>query len=104
MRSHHGTEHIQLDTRACEACGRCVEACREDVLGIVGFLFHKHVRVKDAGRCRGCLRCVRVCEHGAIRALRPRREARAETEPGASQGAVGESTGARTSLASSTNR
>ena len=88
MRSRHGTEHIQLDTRACEACGRCVEACREGALGMVAFFFHKHAKVSHAERCRGCLRCVRVCEHGAIVALHPRpprREAKAgaalPTEP-----------------------
>ncbi len=84
MRSHQGTEHIQLNTRACEACGRCVEACREGALGMVAFFFHKHARIRDAARCRGCLRCVRACEHGAIQALRPRlprRDPRTEPAP-----------------------
>jgi ferredoxin len=62
------TEHIEVNPHDCEACGRCVEACREDALCIVGLLFHKHVKVRDADRCRGCLRCVKACEHGAIRA------------------------------------
>jgi ferredoxin len=75
VRRARGTDHIEVDTRPCEACGRCVEACREDVLGLVGFWFHHHVKVEDPGRCRGCLRCVRACEHGALRALRPRRRA-----------------------------
>lgn len=72
MRSHHRTEHVQIDTRRCEACGRCVEACRHEALGMVSFLFHKHAKVRDADRCRGCLRCVKACPHDAILALRPR--------------------------------
>jgi NAD-dependent dihydropyrimidine dehydrogenase PreA subunit len=68
----HGTGHIQVDTRRCEACRGCVEACRDEVLGMISLFFHKHVVVRHPDRCRGCLRCVRACEHGAILALHPR--------------------------------
>ena len=82
MRSPHQTDHIQLNTRLCEACGRCVEACHHGALGMVAFLFHKHAKVRDADRCRGCLRCVTACEHGAIVALRPRPPRRAPKSDG----------------------
>ena len=68
MALHH-TEHIVIDTRLCEACGRCVESCRHHSLGMLSFLFHRHAKVRHADRCRGCLRCVTACEHGAIQAL-----------------------------------
>ncbi len=71
------TEHVRLDTRQCEACGRCVEVCHSGALGMVAFLFHKHAKFRDAGRCRGCLRCVSACEHGAIQPLRSQPQRRA---------------------------
>ncbi len=84
MGSHH-TDHVAIDTRMCEACGSCVEACRHEVLGMVSLPFHKHAKVIHADRCRGCLRCVRACPHGFIQPLRPRlprpRQARAEPTP-----------------------
>jgi uncharacterized Fe-S center protein len=69
----HRSEHIAIDTHVCEACGDCVEACREHALGMVSFLFHKHAKVSHADRCRGCLRCVKACQHGAIQPLHPTR-------------------------------
>ena len=84
MRASRQTLHIQVDTRRCESCGRCVEACRQDVLRVISVFFHSHVKVRHADRCRGCLLCVRACEHGAIQALRPqlrRDEATSEAGP-----------------------
>jgi MinD superfamily P-loop ATPase len=79
MRSR-GTEYVLVDTRRCEACRRCVEACREEVLGMISLFFHKHVKVVHPERCRGCLRCVAACEHGATQALRPRSPRRATAD------------------------
>ncbi len=67
----HRTEYVAIDTRRCQACGHCIEACTRQVLGMVSFLFHKHAKVSHADRCRGCLRCVGVCEHGAIQSRQP---------------------------------
>jgi NAD-dependent dihydropyrimidine dehydrogenase PreA subunit len=50
-----------------------VEACPHDVLDVVKFFFHRHVRVRRREACRGCLKCVTACEHGAIAPVRPRR-------------------------------
>jgi 2-oxoglutarate ferredoxin oxidoreductase subunit delta len=60
------TAYIDVYPRRCKACGDCVEACRKNVLGIVGFLGHKHVKVYRPEDCRGCGTCAATCPHGAI--------------------------------------
>jgi len=60
------TDFITLDRGMCDACWECAEACPNDVLGRVSFLFHKHARIVAADACTGCLKCVRVCEAGAL--------------------------------------
>ena len=62
----HATEYIAADTRLCEACGDCVEACRKEVLSVRGPSFHKHVRMDHPEDCRGCGKCVSACSHGAL--------------------------------------
>lgn len=64
-----GTEYIELNTRNCEACWECVEACPNQVLGKLQVLSHKHVRVVNADNCAGCGLCAFACEHDAIRLL-----------------------------------
>ena len=66
---HHprwSTEYIEVDPKVCDACGECVEVCRREVLRVVGFLLHKHVRVRHPEECRGCGKCVAACPSGAI--------------------------------------
>lgn len=60
------TGYVEVDPKFCEACGECAEVCRSDVLGVVGFLFHKHVRVRHPEKCRGCGKCAAACPNGAI--------------------------------------
>ena len=60
------TDFITLDSGVCDACWECAEACPNDVLDRVSFLFHKHARIVAADACTGCLKCVRVCEAGAL--------------------------------------
>jgi NAD-dependent dihydropyrimidine dehydrogenase PreA subunit len=62
------TAFIVIDTHPCKACARCVAACPVEVLGIVGFAWHHHVRIRRAraALCQGCRRCVRACAAGAI--------------------------------------
>ena len=60
------TDYIMLDRRQCEACWECVEACPNEVLGMLSLGPHRHA---DRGRpddCTGCLACVRACEAGAL--------------------------------------
>lgn len=65
---HHrqATEYMIANTRLCEACGDCVEACPKNVLDLIKMPGHKHVRVRHPEECRGCGRCVSACPHGAI--------------------------------------
>ena len=66
---HHprwSTEYIEDDPKFCEACGECVEVCRRGALRVVGFLVHKHVRVRHPEKCRGCGKCAAACSNGAI--------------------------------------
>lgn len=54
---------IELRTRDCTGCGRCIEACRRGVLQTAD---NGLVRIADADRCAGCRACERSCAHGAI--------------------------------------
>lgn len=74
-RTHMGSELIQLDTRRCKACWKCLPACPRKVIGKVVILWHKHARIANADACLGCLKCVKVCESGALAGTgRPDRE------------------------------
>jgi len=64
-----------LDTRACNGCGKCVEACPVEALGLVSAgdparQKRKKARLDEA-LCLGCGVCTRTCESGAL-CLRPR--------------------------------
>ena len=52
---------IAIDPRHCVACWKCVEACPQQVIGKVEFLWHRHVVLKHAEACIGCYRCVKTC-------------------------------------------
>jgi len=73
MRSKRRLAHtafVELDTRACQACWRCVEACRKGVVGKVSVLWHKHAKLREGSTCVGCLGCVAVCQAGAMQRRR----------------------------------
>jgi ferredoxin len=67
----HATGFIALDTRLCKACADCARECPRQVLGMVAFFSHRHVRIERADACTGCARCVRACRQGAITAIAP---------------------------------
>lgn len=71
-RGLHRTNFVELDTRTCQACWRCVSACPSQVIAKVSVLWHKHARLRDGKACTGCLKCVAVCSNQALR----RREVR----------------------------
>ncbi|MDR3226164.1 MAG: 4Fe-4S binding protein [Prevotellaceae bacterium] len=57
------TKHVWIDPRKCVACWKCVDACPEHVIGKVGFLWHKHIIIKNPERCIGCKKCIKTCPH-----------------------------------------
>ncbi|MDR1154980.1 MAG: 4Fe-4S dicluster domain-containing protein [Bacteroidales bacterium] len=63
----HGmqTDFVRLDAHRCKACWKCLEKCPE-VIGKVGFLWHRHVVIYKADECIGCFRCVKLCPTGAF--------------------------------------
>lgn len=68
-RLHIRTEHLDIDTAKCTACGRCVEACAAEVLKVQGIQFllnDRHIHVVRPKACTGCLACVKACPEGAI--------------------------------------
>lgn len=64
---HVRTKYIELNTKKCQACWKCVESCPDHVLGMVNVFKHRHARVDHAEACKGCKKCVLVCPNGAIR-------------------------------------
>jgi ferredoxin len=82
-RSHHtSTKFIQVDTRVCEACWKCIEVCHKQALGKVDIFGHRHVKIVDADSCAGCLKCVKACDHAAITALDRRKDDSMDTKTG----------------------
>ena len=67
----HVTGFIAVDSRRCQACWDCVQACPQGALGKVSVLWHRHVRIQHASACTGCGRCLRVCKQGALFAVSP---------------------------------
>ena len=43
-----GTDHILINTKSYDTCGKCTEACPKGVLGKVNIIFHKHVHIDEA--------------------------------------------------------
>ena len=69
MRStnHNRTKYIELDTKKCQACWKCLEVCPEHVFGKVSVFRHRHARIDNADACKGCKKCVQNCPNDAIR-------------------------------------
>jgi 2-oxoglutarate ferredoxin oxidoreductase subunit delta len=62
---HTQTPFVQLNTRKCKACWKCIDSCNKKVIRKVNFPGHKHARISNADKCAGCLKCLKVCEYGA---------------------------------------
>ena len=65
-RRQANTKYIQLDTRKCEACWKCIEACSNNVIGCVNLPWHKHALIIKSDKCTGCSKCIKACEFNAI--------------------------------------
>ena len=63
-REHTKTPFIQLDTRKCKACWKCLEDCPNRVINKVDLPWHKHALIVEPDKCTGCLKCINVCEYG----------------------------------------
>ena len=66
VKNHSQTVFIQLNSRNCKACWKCISVCRKEVINKIDFWFHKHARIKKPDNCVGCFRCVNICEFHAI--------------------------------------
>jgi len=74
----HTTNFIaRIKRELCSGCGRCLDACPAEAVGLVSANDPQHEWLRKAvlapGRCLGCGVCVRVCKSGAL-SLAPRQE------------------------------
>ncbi|MDR3268002.1 MAG: ferredoxin family protein [Tannerella sp.] len=60
------TAHVWINPRKCVACWKCVDACPKQVIGKVGFLWHKHIVIRNPENCSGCKACLKTCPHGVF--------------------------------------
>jgi ferredoxin len=59
------TKFIELHTEKCTACWKCIANCKNNVIGKIDIIVHKHALIKNLENCTGCLKCVKTCESGA---------------------------------------
>lgn len=55
------TNYVAMNPSHCVACWKCMDQCPKNVIGKVGFLWHKHVAFQDADACIGCKKCIKTC-------------------------------------------
>lgn len=65
-RSHTLTPFVQLNTRNCKACWKCLHNCPQMAIDKIDLPWHKHALITNSEACYGCLKCVRICEHHAF--------------------------------------
>jgi ferredoxin len=78
LRPVHTTNFIaRIKPDLCNGCGRCVDVCPVEAVGLVSANDPRHPwtrkAVLAAGRCLGCGVCIRACKSGAL-SLAPRKE------------------------------
>jgi ferredoxin len=76
-RSNHNDStrnpYIQLDTKKCTACWKCLTECKNGVIGRINLPWHKHSKFFNSKDCTGCLKCINVCEPGALTKISSKR-------------------------------
>ena len=68
-RGHKRTVYVQLNTRKCKACWKCINTCPNKVIGKIIFFGHRHARIGESEKCSGCLKCINICEFGAFNSI-----------------------------------
>ena len=68
-RGHTWTAYVQLDTRKCKGCWKCINICPNKVISKIDFLGHRHARIGESEKCSGCLKCVKTCDFGAYNSI-----------------------------------
>lgn len=58
------TKYIWINPRKYTACWKCLTTCPNQVIGKVGFLWHKHIVIKAPNKCFGCKKCIKTCQRG----------------------------------------
>jgi ferredoxin len=57
---------MEVDTKRCTGCGRCVAACPDRLLTLEVSGYRKHAAMRGADRCRSCRTCLPACPVGAL--------------------------------------
>ena len=60
------TGYVWANIRKCKACWECINVCPNQVIGKVGFLWHKHIVIENGENCTGCNKCINACPHGVF--------------------------------------
>lgn len=60
------TPYMHVNSGLCKACWKCMEACPKQVIGKIGFLWHKHIIIQNPENCTGCLKCLKSCPQHAF--------------------------------------
>lgn len=65
------TAFVHLNSYACTACWKCIDACPEKVID-KSFLYagetviHEQVLLYNSNACTGCMQCIQACKLDAI--------------------------------------
>ena len=65
------TAFVRLNSYACTACWKCIDACPEKVIDksflyVADTLVYEQVLMYDADKCTGCAKCMQACKFDAI--------------------------------------
>jgi Fe-S-cluster-containing hydrogenase component 2 len=70
MRREHShqrvTKHVRQESRLCQACWKCLDACPMQVLRKIDIGWLRHIHIRNTEACNGWKKCVRACASGAL--------------------------------------